>query len=105
MGNSSAIFVILIVLSSTQKTTATKKSIAITEVTGYPYVFEDDGYLRGICIDLWRRVAKELGIDYSLKVVEEKQSIPAFKNESVGVVDIIVRRLSAFKMRAYGVSK
>ena len=99
------LILIHVVSSSTSKSTTSKKTVAVTEVSGYPYVFEDDGYLRGICIDLWRRAAKELGIDYSLKVVKETQSIPAFQNETVEVVDIIILRLDAFKMAALGVSK
>ena len=94
-----------ITISLTFKTITARKTFAVTEVNGDHCVFNDDGYLRGICVDLWRRIAGDLGIDHEWKVVPGNGAIPAFKNETVEVVDIIVLRLNIFMMKTFDVSK
>ena len=94
-----------ITIALTLKTIGARKTLAVTEVPEDNCVFNNDGYLRGICVDLWRRIAADLGIDYELKVVPEKGAIPAFKNETVEVVDIVLLRLDIFLMRTFDVTK
>ena len=44
-----------------------------TTITNDNYVFwdESDSVLRGICMDLWKRMSNELNISYSMTTVDE----------------------------------
>ena len=100
------ILLIFVTIHPSAKTMQANKTVAITELSSDHFVFRDDeGDLRGICVDLWKRIAADLGIDDDLKVVPVKRAIPLFKNESVEMVDIIVQRMDENQMKAYNVSQ
>lgn len=50
-----------------------------------PFEFKQDGQYVGFDIDLWKAVAKELGVDYELQPMDFNGLIPALQSESIDV--------------------
>ena len=76
-------------------TVTNEKTRAVTEYTADNYVFDENGTPSGICIDLWKLVANELGIDYELTVTSPMQSVVAFEDKTA---DIIIGKMDDIQM-------
>ena len=69
------------------------------------FVYRDDenSALKGICIDLWRRIAKDLNLTY---VVEEVDSWSAMMNKfKEGEADVIMQRINDGDMLADNITE
>ena len=81
------------------------KSRAITvniEPTDY-YVFNSNGVLQGILIDLWKIIAKDLNI--SNAVVEFGSRTEMFYEFRAKNADIIIERMTPYEMIRNNISK
>ena len=64
---------------------------AVTHNSKDDYVFEENGILRGICIDLWEQVAKDLYFsDFRPKALGWNEMMAEFKNKNA---DVIIQRM------------
>ena len=75
------------------------KTRAVTAVSHDHYVFLRDGDLNGICIELWKRVARDLNIEYSLVSVTLDHLI---KDETA---DVLIQRMDARLLETYFASE
>ena len=80
----------------------TRVLTAVSASSGDNYVYKEGGILRGFCIDLWKEIAKDLNISYSLKAVSWGKMLRAFRNESA---DIIVQRIDDNRMGRANISR
>ena len=81
------------------------KSRAITvniESTDY-YVFNSNGVLQGILIDLWKIIAKDLNIsDAVVEFGSRKEMFDEFRAKNA---DIIIERMTPYEMIRNNISK
>ena len=78
-------------------------TVAITTNSEDDFVFKDDGILRGICIDIWERIAYNLNVANFRPAVRSWDDMTAtFRSQSA---DIIVQRMDDGRMRRANISK
>ena len=76
---------------------------AVTEESGDNCVSVENGEPSGICINLWKQIARELNIKYEIKAfVNPDQSLAVFKNKSV---DIVIKKLDDIQMDKKDISE
>ena len=73
---------------------------AVSYDSGNDFVFRRHGYeLAGICIDLWNETARQLGLTYTMELVDGWEDM--FKSFSVNRSDIIVQRMDDNQVERY----
>ena len=89
---------------------------AITMVSNDYYLYKRDEYsnpteYEGICHDLWKRVADELGLKYDLFEADSNVSVgednwrPMLKSLDEHRADVIVQRIDQHQIERYNLSK
>ena len=72
----------------------------VTTVVGDAYVKLTSNVLEGICIDIWKRVAMDLGINYSIEIAEKWTDM--FEILRDNRADVIVQTIDMGMMREQG---